>query len=53
MENGITDRGEILPRTRIGKVGAVYDESRKRQDAACVSESDRETEKYLKGDELH
>jgi hypothetical protein len=33
------------------KVGAVYDEFRKKQDAAYISDFDREAEKYLKGGE--
>ena len=32
------------------KVGAVYDEFRKKQDAAYISEFDRQTEQYLKGE---
>ena len=31
------------------KVGAIYDEFRKKQDAEYISEFDRQTEKYLKG----
>ena len=33
------------------KVGAIYDEFRKKQDAAYISEFDRQTAKYLKGGE--
>ena len=33
------------------KVGAIYDEFRKKQDAAYISEFDREMAKYLKGGE--
>lgn len=33
------------------KVGAVYDEFRKKQDAAYISDFDRELSKYLKGGE--
>ena len=32
------------------KVGAIYDEFRKKQDAEYISEFDRQTEKYLKGE---
>ena len=35
------------------KVGAIYDEFRKKQDAAYISDFDREMEKYLKGGELN
>lgn len=33
------------------KVGAIYDEFRKKQDAAYISEFDRQMEKNLKGGE--
>ena len=32
------------------KVGAIYEEFRKKQDEAYISEFDRQTEKYLKGE---
>ena len=33
------------------KVGAIYDEFRKKQDVEYISEFDREIAKYLKGGE--
>ena len=35
----------------VKKVGGIYEEFRKKQDAEYVSEFDRETAKYLKGGE--
>ena len=32
------------------KVGEIYNEFRKKQDAEYISEFDRQTEKYLKGE---
>ena len=35
---------------RRKKAGAIYEEFRKKQDAAYISEFDRQTEQYLKGE---
>ena len=43
-------KGRISREATAKKVGAVYDEFRKKQDAAYISEFDRQTEKYLKGE---
>jgi len=43
-------KGRISREAAAKKVGAIYDEFRKKQDAAYISEFDRQTEKYLKGD---
>ena len=44
-------KGHISREAAAKKVGAVYDEFRKKQDAAYISDFDRETAKYLKGGE--
>ena len=44
-------KGHISREAATKKVGAIYDEFRKKQDAAYISEFDRQTEKYLKGGE--
>ena len=44
-------KGGISREAAAKKVGAIYDEFRKKQDAAYISEFDREMEKYLKGGE--
>lgn len=44
-------KGGISREAAAKKVGAVYDEFRKKQDAAYISEFDREMAKYLKGGE--
>ena len=44
-------KGGISREAAAKKVGAIYDEFRKKQDAAYISDFDRETEKYLKGGE--
>ena len=44
-------KGHISREDASKKVGAIYDEFRKKQDAAYISEFDRQTEKYLKGGE--
>lgn len=44
-------KGRISREAAAKKVGAIYDEFRKKQDAAYISEFDRQTEKYLKGGE--
>lgn len=43
-------KGRISREAAMKKVGAIYDEFRKKQDAEYVSEFDRQTEKYLKGE---
>lgn len=47
----LDDKGHISREAAVKKVGAVYDEFRKTQDAAYISDFDREMEKYLKGGE--
>ena len=44
-------KGHISREAAVKKVGAVYDEFRKKQDAAYISDFDREMAKYLKGGE--
>ncbi len=44
-------KGGISREDASKKVGAIYDEFRKKQDAEYISEFDRQTEKYLKGGE--
>ena len=44
-------KGGISREAAAKKVGAVYDEFRKKQDAAYISDFDREMAKYLKGGE--
>jgi hypothetical protein len=43
-------KGRISREAATKKVGAIYDEFRKKQDAEYISEFDRQTEKYLKGE---
>ena len=43
-------KGRISREDAVKKVGAIYDEFRKKQDAEYISEFDRQTEKYLKGE---
>ena len=43
-------KGHISREAATQKVGAIYDEFRKKQDAEYISEFDRQTEKYLKGE---
>ena len=43
-------KGGISREAAAKKVGAIYYEFRKKQDAAYISEFDRQTEKYLKGE---
>ena len=47
----LDDKGHISREAAAKKVGAVYDEFRKKQDAAYISDFDREMAKYLKGGE--
>ena len=44
-------KGRISREAAAKKVGAIYDEFRKKQDAEYISDFDREMEKYLKGGE--
>ena len=46
----LDSKGHISREAAAKKVGAIYDEFRKKQDAEYISEFDRQTEKYLKGD---
>ncbi len=43
-------KGHISREAATKKVGAIYDEFRKKQDADYISEFDRQAEKYLKGE---
>ena len=46
----LEDKGHISREAAAKKVGAIYEEFRKKQDAAYISEFDRQTEQYLKGE---
>lgn len=46
-------KGHISREAAAKKVGAIYDEFRKKQDAEYISEFDRQTAKYLKGGETN
>ena len=46
----LDNKGHISREAAAKKVGAIYEEFRKRQDAAYISEFDRQMEKYLKGE---
>ena len=48
--NVLDGKGRISREAAVKKVGAIYEEFRKKQDAAYISEFDRQTEKYLKGE---
>ena len=43
-------KGRISREAAEKKVGAIYNEFRKKQDLEYISEFDRQTEKYLKGE---
>ena len=47
----LDSKGHISREAAAKKVGAIYDEFRKKQDAAYISDFDREMAKYLKGGE--
>ena len=47
----LVGKGHISREAAAQKVGAIYDEFRKKQDAAYISDFDREMAKYLKGGE--
>ena len=44
-------KGRISREAAVKKVSGIYEEFRKRQDADYISEFDRQTEKYLKGEQ--
>ena len=44
-------KGHISREAAVKKVSGIYEEFRKRQDADYISEFDRQTEKYLKGEQ--
>ena len=46
----LDDKGHISCDAAVKKVSGIYEEFRKRQDAAYISEFDRQTERYLKGE---
>ena len=48
--NVLDGKGHISREAATKKVGAIYDQFRKKQDAEFISEFDRQTEKYLKGE---
>ena len=47
---GLDGKGRISREAAEKKVGAIYNEFRKKQDLEYISEFDRQTEKYLKGE---
>ena len=47
----LNSKGHISREAAAKKVGAIYEEFRKKQDAEYISEFDREMSKYLKGGE--
>ena len=47
----LDDKGHISREAAAKKVSAIYEEFRKKQDAAYISDFDREMAKYLKGGE--
>ena len=51
--NVLDGKGHISREAAAKKVGAIYEEFRKKQDAEYISEFDREMAKYLKGGEPH
>lgn len=48
--NVLDGKGHISREAAAKKVGAIYEEFRKKQDEVYISEFDRQTEKYLKGE---
>jgi len=48
--NVLGGKGSVSKEAAAKKVGAIYEEFRKKQDAEYISEFDRQTEKYLKGE---
>ncbi|MEG1884576.1 MAG: cell filamentation protein Fic, partial [Clostridia bacterium] len=49
--NVLDSKGHISREDAVKKVGGIYAEFRKKQDADYISEFDRNTAKYLKGGE--
>lgn len=45
----LDNKGHISRDAAVKKVSSIYEEFRKKQDAAYISEFDRQTERYLKG----
>ena len=48
--NVLDGKGHVSREAAVKKVGAIYEKFRKKQDAAYISEFDRQTEQYLKGE---
>lgn len=48
--NVLEGKGTVSHEDAVKKVGGIYEEFRKRQDAEYISEFDRVTERYLKGE---
>ena len=48
--NVLDGKGHVSREAAAKKVSAIYEEFRKKQDAAYISEFDRQTEQYLKGE---
>ena len=48
--NVLDGKGHISREAAAKKVGEIYNEFREKQDAEYISEFDRQTEKYLKGE---
>ena len=46
----LDDKGHISRDAAVKKVSGIYEEFRKKQDAEYISEFDRQTERYLKGE---
>ena len=46
----LDNKGHISRDAAVKKVNGIYEEFRKKQDAAYISEFDRQTERYLKGE---
>ena len=48
--NVLVNKGHISHDAAVKIVGSIYEEFRKKQDAEYISEFDRQTAKYLKGE---
>ena len=46
----LDNKGHISRDAAVKKVSGIYEEFRKKQDAAYISAFDRQTERYLKGE---
>lgn len=46
----LNNKGHISRDAAVKKISGIYEEFRKKQDAAYISEFDRQTERYLKGE---